>query len=141
MASAGYTSFVYSSPRLSSPRLTSTQTLEVEVTVTNTGKRAGDEIVQLYLRDDVASVTRPVRRLRGFRKIHLAPGESRSVSFSLGQQDFALLDEHFSPKVEAGSFTVFVGPDSTTTNQAHFEVSDTRGLPIAGQSASRALPH
>ena len=135
-----YTSFVYSSPRLSSPRLTSTQTLEVEVTVTNTGKRAGDEIVQLYLRDDIASVTRPVRRLRGFRKIHLAPGESRSVSFTLGQPDFALLDEHFSPKVEAGSFTVFVGPDSTTTNQAHFEVSDTRGLPIAGQSVPPALP-
>lgn len=136
-----YTSFSYSSPRLSHTRLASTQTLGVEVTVTNTGKRAGDEIVQLYLRDDVASVTRPVRRLRGFRKIHLAPGESRSVSFSLGQQDFALLDEHFSPKVEAGGFTVFVGPDSTTANQANFEVSDTRQLPIRGQSVPPAVPN
>ena len=129
-----YTTFSYSAPKLSSTRLASTQTLTVEVTVTNTGKRAGDEIVQLYLRDDVASVTRPVRQLRGFRKVHLAPGEAQSVTFTLDQEDFALLDMNLSPVVEAGTFTVFVGADSTATHQAQFEVTDSRQLSIAGQS-------
>lgn len=136
-----YTTFAYSMPRLSAQRLASTQTLAVEVTVTNTGKRAGDEIVQLYLRDDVASVTRPVRLLRGFRKVHLAPGEAQSVTFTLDQKDFALLDMNLSPVVEAGTFTVFVGADSTATHQAQFEVTDSRQLSIAGQSVPPVQPN
>ena len=135
-----YTSFSYSALRLSAQRLASNQSLAVTVTVTNTGLRPGEEVVQLYLRDDVASVTRPVRQLRGFRKVHLAPGEARTVSFTLGSPDFALLDEHFLPKVEAGTFTVFVGADSTTTNQAHFEVTDSRQLAIPGQSVPPVGP-
>lgn len=129
-----YTSFSYSPPRLSAQRLASTQALAVSVTVTNTGARSGEEIVQLYLRDDVASVTRPVRQLRGFRKVHLAPGEARDLTFTLDQEDFALLDRDFSPVVEAGTFTVFVGADSTTENQARFELTDSRALSISGQS-------
>ena len=129
-----YTSFSYSTPRLSAQRLASTQSLDVTVTVTNTGARSGEEIVQLYLRDDVASVTRPVRQLRGFRKAHLAPGEARDLTFTLDQEDFALLDSDFSPVVEAGTFTVFVGADSTTENHARFEVTDSRALSISGQS-------
>jgi len=129
-----YTSFSYSAPRLSAQRLVSTQALAVTVTVTNTGARSGEEIVQLYLRDDVASVTRPVRQLRGFRKVHLAPGEARELTFTLDQEDFALLDSDFSPVVEAGTFTVFVGADSTTENQARFELTDSRALSISGQS-------
>jgi beta-glucosidase len=129
-----YTSFSYSTPRLSAQRLASTQSLDVTVTVTNTGARSGEEIVQLYLRDDVASVTRPVRQLRGFRKVHLAPGEARDLTFTLDQEDFALLDSDFSPVVEAGTFTVFVGADSTTENHARFEVTDSRALSISGQS-------
>ncbi len=129
-----YTSFSYDTPRISAERLASTESLTVHVNVTNTGQRAGDEIVQLYLRDDVASVTRPVRQLRGFRKIHLAPGETRSVNFNLGPQDFALLNQHFSPVIEAGTFTVFVGGDSTTTHQARFEVTDSRELSASGPS-------
>ena len=136
-----YTTFSYSTPKLSSTRLASTQTLTVEVTVTNTGKRAGDEIVQLYLRDDVASVTRPVRQLRGFRKVHLAPGEAQSVTFTLDQEDFALLDMNLSPVVEAGTFTVFVGADSTATQQAQFEVTDSRQLSIPGQSVPQVQPN
>ncbi len=129
-----YTSFSYSAPRLSAQRLASTQALAVTVTVTNTGARSGDEIVQLYLRDDVASVTRPVRQLRGFRKVHLAPGEARDLTFTLDQEDFALLDSDFSPVVEAGTFTVFVGAHSTTENQAQFELTNSRALSISGQS-------
>jgi beta-glucosidase len=129
-----YTSFSYSAPRLSTQRLASTQVLAVTVTVTNTGARPGEEIVQLYLRDDVASVTRPVRQLRGFRKVQLAPGEARELTFTLDQADFALLDSDFSPVVEAGTFTVFVGADSSTENQARFELTDSRALSISGQS-------
>jgi len=129
-----YTTFSYATPHLSADRIASTDTLTVHVSVTNTGQRAGDEIVQLYLRDDVASVTRPVRQLRGFRKVHLAPGETRTVSFTLDAQDFALLDEHWRPMVEAGRFSVFVGADSTTDNQARFEVTDSRVLSGAGPS-------
>ncbi|MFV9649830.1 glycoside hydrolase family 3 N-terminal domain-containing protein [Pseudomonas marginalis] len=129
-----YTSFSYSAPRLSTQRLASTQVLAVKVTVTNTGARPGEDIVQLYLRDDVASVTRPVRQLRGFRKVQLAPGEARDLTFTLDQADFALLDSNFSPVIEAGTFTVFVGADSTTENQARFELTDGRALSIAGQS-------
>lgn len=136
-----YTTFAYSKPRLSAQRLASHQSLTVEVTVTNTGKRAGDEIVQLYLRDDVASVTRPVRQLRGFRKVHLAPGEAQSVTFTLDQKDFALLDLNLSPVVEAGTFTVFVGADSTATHQAQFEVTDSRQLSIPGQSVPPVQPN
>lgn len=136
-----YTTFSYSTPKLSSTRLASTQTLAVEVTVTNTGKRAGDEIVQLYLRDDVASVTRPVRQLRGFRKVHLAPGEARNVTFTLDQEGFALLDMNLSPVVEAGTFTVFVGADSTATQQAQFDVTDSRQLSIPGQSVPQVQPN
>jgi len=129
-----YTSFSYSAPRLSTQRLASTQVLSVAVTVTNTGARPGEDIVQLYLRDDVASVTRPVRQLRGFRKVQLAPGEARELTFTLDQADFALLDSNFSPVIEAGTFTVFVGADSTTENQARFELTDGRALSISGQS-------
>ena len=136
-----YTTFAYSMPRLSTQRLASNQSLTVEVTVTNTGKRAGDEIVQLYLRDDVASVTRPVRQLRGFHTVHLAPGEAQSVTFTLDQKDFALLDMNLSPMVEAGTFTVFVGADSTATHQAQFEVTDSRQLSIAGQSVPPVQPN
>ena len=134
-----YTTFTYLKPRLSSKHLASTQTLTVRVTVSNTGPRAGDEIVQLYLRDDVASVTRPVRQLRGFRKVHLASREARTVEFILDQQDFALLNEHLLPVIEAGTFTVFVGGSSTTDNQATFEVTDSRRLPTLGSAIPRML--
>ncbi|NWN49294.1 beta-glucosidase BglX [Pseudomonas sp. MAFF 301514] len=131
-----YTTFSYGTPQLSSSRLSSSQTLTVRTNVTNTGPRAGDEIVQLYLRDNVASVTRPVRQLRGFRKVHLRPGQTQQVVFTLDENDFAVLDAGFEPRVEAGTFTLFVGGDSTTDNRAHFEVTDSRKLSISSQSVS-----
>lgn len=81
-----------------------------------------------------------MRQLRGFRNVHLAPVEARDVAFTLDRQDFALLDEHFSPVVEAGTFTVFVGPDSNTTNAAQFEVTDSRSLPISRQTVPPMAP-
>src|SRR5207253_2074425 len=78
-----YTTFSYSDLRLGAPRITPTGTLRVSVTVTNTGSREGAEVVQLYVHDEVASVTRPVRALAGFRRVSLKPGEARTVEFSL----------------------------------------------------------
>lgn len=117
-----YTTFEYGEPRLSRDAIGPADTLTVEVTVTNTGGRAGEEVVQLYLRDDVASVTRPVRALRGFRKIALEPGETRTVGFRLGPDDLALYDESMRRVIEPGTFTVFVGGSSVGGREARFRV-------------------
>ena len=99
-----------------------TDSVTVTVTVTNSGRRAGDEVVQLYVRDEVASVTRPVRELRGFRRITLAPGEVREVTFVLRPRDLAVLDAGMRPVVEPGFFTIYVGPSSVSGREARFEV-------------------
>ncbi len=118
-----YTTFRYAAPRLSATKLGAAETLTVSVSVTNTGPRAGEEVVQLYLRDDVASITRPVRALRGFARIALEKGATRDVTFTLGRDDFAMLDASLQPTVEPGTFTVFVGGSSETTNAASFELT------------------
>jgi beta-glucosidase len=102
--------------------MTGSDTLRVEVAVTNSGRRSGDEVVQLYIRDDVASVTRPVMELRGFEKISLQPGESRTVSFQLTPDDLSFLDLQMQRVVEPGTFTVLVGGSSAQTKQAKFTV-------------------
>jgi beta-glucosidase len=118
-----YTTFEYANLRLSRSRIEAHEPLEVSVDVANTGHRAGDEVVQLYLRDDVASVTRPVRELRGFERITLGPGETRTVRFTLGPEDLAFYDQQMRRVVEPGSFTVWVGASSTDERQrARFEV-------------------
>ena len=117
-----YTTFAYDGLAVSRARIGPSDTLSVRVTVRNTGARAGEEVVQLYLRDDVASVTQPVRRLRGFRRVALAPGEARTVTFTLGPADLRLYDVDLRPVVEPGTFTVFVGGSSEASLSAPFEV-------------------
>lgn len=117
-----YTTFGYKDLRLSASRIRTTDSLRVTVMVTNTGRRAGDEVVQLYLRDEVARFTPPVQALRGFRRITLAPGASRTVTFTLGPADFSSLDENLRPVVEPGFFTVGVGTSSTQLQHTRFEV-------------------
>ncbi|PNS08219.1 glycoside hydrolase family 3 N-terminal domain-containing protein [Solilutibacter silvestris] len=117
-----YTTFGYDKLRIASPRITANGRQKVTVTVTNTGTRAGDEVVQLYLRDEVASVTRPVRQLRGFRRIHLAVGESGAITFELGREDYAFHDAGMRKVVEPGRFSVFVGGSSEATLSGSFEV-------------------
>jgi beta-glucosidase len=119
-----YTTFRYDAPVVSSATL-KPDALEqrVSVRVTNTGKRAGDEVVQLYVRDDVASITRPVKQLRGFQRVSLQPGESRTVTFTLGFDDLAMYDVRMQQVVEPGTFTVFVGGSSDRTQQAAFRVA------------------
>lgn len=107
-----YTTFSYGELRISRDTIGPQEEVEIHCTVQNTGARAGDEVVQLYLRDPVASVARPVLQLRGARKIHLAPGEVREVSFRLGPEDFTLLDAALHPVVEPGDFEILVGASS-----------------------------
>ena len=119
-----YTTFRYDAPKVAKATLAhGDPRQQVSVRVTNTGERAGAEVVQLYLRDDVASVTRPVRELRGFRRVELQPGESRTVTFELGFDDLSMLDGRMQRVLEPGTFTVFTGGSSATDQQAKFEVA------------------
>jgi beta-glucosidase len=104
-----YTTFRYADLRLGRKTLGEADTLGVSVTVTNTGSRAGDEVVQLYVRDLVASVTPPDRRLRRFARVRLAPGQSRTLSFELGRDDLSFIGQDNRPVVEPGDFEVLVG--------------------------------
>jgi beta-glucosidase len=117
-----FTTFVYDGLRLSTPRLRRSDSVVVSIRVTNTGRRAGDEVVQLYLRDEVASITRPVLALRRFERISLAPGEARTVGFTLRADDFAFPGSDLRPTVEPGFFTVGVGTNSAELQEARFEL-------------------
>ena len=118
-----YTTFAYSAPRLSATRIAAADSITVQVDVRNTGSRAGDEVVQMYVRDDVASVTRPVRELRGFERITLEPGQSRTVSFTLRPDHLAFYNQRMQRVVEPGFFTVWVGASSADEGRpARFEV-------------------
>jgi beta-glucosidase len=117
-----YTTFEYGALEVDREVIAPGDSVGVRVTVTNTGDRAGAEVVQLYVRDDVASVTRPVMELRGFRKVRLEPGESRTVRFTLTPDDLAFYDLGMRRVLEPGTFTVFVGGSSDDTIQTGFRV-------------------
>lgn len=97
--------------------------IRVGVQVTNTGTRAGDEVVQLYLRDPVASIVQPVRRLRGFQRVSLAAGASQPVSFTLTPEDVGFYDNAAKFRVEPGEIEVYVGNSSAATLSASFTVT------------------
>ncbi len=107
-----YTTFEYGDLQLSDTVVTPYQGLTVSCTVTNTGDRAGDEVVQLYLHDKIASVMAYEKVLRGFERVHLAPGESRRVEFKLYPRDLEILDKRYEWTVEPGDFTVMIGASS-----------------------------
>jgi beta-glucosidase len=118
-----YTSFAYSSLALSSPRMTRDGKIEVSVTLENTGKRAGSEVVQLYTRQLVASRSRPMRELKGFEKVSLSAGEKKTVRFRLAASDLAFHDDQGRAVVEPGPFKLFVGGSSTADLSAGFEIT------------------
>ena len=107
-----YTSFSYSDIELSSTSLKGNQTLTASVTVTNSGKLTGKEVVQLYIRDIVGSITRPVKELKGFQKIELKPGESKKVSFSITPEDLKFYNYDLKYDWEAGEFRIMIGGNS-----------------------------
>jgi beta-glucosidase len=126
-----YTTFTLSAPRLSASVLRAGDSLDVAVDVANSGSVAGDEVVQMYIRDDVASVVRPVQELRGFQRVRLAPGESRTVHFTIGEQALAFYDTSMTRVVEPGTFTVLTGADAehTSRDSFRFETRDGARLP------------
>ncbi|RHW17576.1 beta-glucosidase [Sphingomonas gilva] len=117
-----YTSFDVSAPRFAKPVIGVKESVEVSVDVTNTGARAGDEVVQLYVRDDAASVTRPVIELKKFERVTLQPGEKRTVNFTLAPRDLSLWNVQMKRVVEPGTFTISAGPDSATLKSATLTV-------------------
>ncbi len=116
-----YTKFEYANLKLNSNIMTESSSIEVTVDVTNTGNFNGEEVVQLYVRDVVGSVSRPLRELKGFSKINLAKGETKSVSFTLSPNDLAFYNYDIEFVTEPGLFQVFVGPNSNASLMAEFE--------------------
>ncbi|MGC8864420.1 MAG: beta-glucosidase BglX [Bacteroidales bacterium] len=115
-----YTTFEYSGLKLSSDKISANDTLRVSVRVKNTGQYAGEETVQLYIRDLVGSVTRPVKELKGFRKVFLQPGESQEITFKLTARDLAFWNIDMNYTWEPGEFKVFVGGDSEKCMESGF---------------------
>jgi beta-glucosidase len=107
-----YTTFSYGAPRAEPAVIGASGSTRVSVDVTNTGKLEGDEVVQLYIRDDVSSVTRPLKELKGFDRIHLLPGEKKTVTFNIGPEELRFYDREMKRVVEPGTFDVLVGPNS-----------------------------
>ncbi|MEP6731666.1 MAG: glycoside hydrolase family 3 N-terminal domain-containing protein [bacterium] len=134
-----YTTFRYGTPSISAPAMRAGDSLRVEVDVTNVGAVAGDEVVQLYLRDDVGSITRPVQELRGFRRVHLNAGEARRVAFTIDVRDLAFHDAKLMRVAEPGSFTVFVGGSSADTKRLAFRLETPAGKPMRVPSTCDAL--
>jgi beta-glucosidase len=110
-----YTTFGVSNLKLDSSTVSRRGSVGVTVDVTNTGDRAGDDVVQLYIHDPVASISQPVRRLRGFQRVTLAPGQTKTVPFRLDASDFGFYDNSGKFVVEPGEIDVYAGDSSTAT--------------------------
>jgi beta-glucosidase len=120
-----YTSFSYSGESVMPAQVSRDGTVEIAVTVTNTGKRAGDDVVQLYLTSVPSPVVQPSVRLCDFKRIALNAGESKSASFILGRDDLAILNEELKPEVMLGRYTAFIGQDCQHGIKVGFEIVES----------------
>jgi beta-glucosidase len=118
-----YTTFSLSNLHLSSSSVSGNRPLTVSAQIQNTGSVAGDDVVQLYLHENYTSILQPVRKLEGFKRVTLAPGETKTVTFTLGRQNFGFYNEQGQFVVEPGPFDVWVGDSSVGGMQAKFNVS------------------
>lgn len=116
-----YTTFEYSDIELDKSEISGSDSLQAKVRVTNTGDVAGEEVVQLYIRDSHASVTRPVKELKSFKKISFAAGESQEVRFTIDREDLSFYDIDMEWTTEPGIFKVFIGTNSRDVKEAEFE--------------------
>ena len=107
-----YTTFEYVDMQIEKNSISASDSTEVRCKITNTGKRAGDEVVQLYIRDELASVARPVTELKGFQRIHLYSGETKEVSFRINPEMLSMLDINLKKVVEPGDFRIMIGASS-----------------------------
>jgi beta-glucosidase len=118
-----YTTFAISEPRLAKSTIRVGESTQVSVEVRNTGALLGDEVVQIYIRDDVSSVTRPVLELKAFQRVTLAPGESRTLTFDIKPSDLWFYNMDMKRVVEPGSFTIHAGPNSVELKSVKLMVS------------------
>lgn len=119
-----YTSFTYSEITLDRTSMKPGGAIKASVTLTNTGKVAGDEVVQLYIQDLFGSVTRPVKELKGFQKISIKPGESQTVQFSVGEKELTFLRRDMTWGTEPGEFTLFIGTNSRDVQSVGFSLTE-----------------
>ena len=117
-----YSKFRYANLRLEPATVPINGKTRVSVDVSNTGNRAGDEVVQLYIRDEVSSVTRPIKELKGFERVNLKPGETRTVSFSIGPEELQFYNREMKRVVEPGTFKIMVGPNSVDVTSVTLDV-------------------
>jgi beta-glucosidase len=117
-----YTSYRYSDIKLNKGLFTANDTIIASVDVINTGTRDGEEIVQLYVRDLVGDVTRPVKELKGFSRISIGKGETKSVTFSLLPADLAYYHQDMSFRWDKGDFVLFVGTSSAEAREIRFTI-------------------
>lgn len=115
-----YTTFEYGDMKLSSNSISAKETLEVSIDIKNTGKRAGEEVVQFYIRDMVGDIARPVKELKGFEKIALKAGESKTVKFKISAEELAYWNAQNQYKADPGEFKVMIGPNSAKVQEASF---------------------
>jgi len=113
-----YTTFDYSDIRLSKTQLKGDETLMASVTLTNTGKVAGEEVVQLYIQDPVASISRPVKELKNFKKVQLQPGEKKEVSIEVTTNDLMFYNSELKYIWEPGDFIIYIGSNSRDVKSA-----------------------
>jgi beta-glucosidase len=118
-----YTTFQYGDIKLSKNQVTASEKLQVSITVSNTGNYDGEEVTQLYIRDMVASVARPLKQLRGFQKTMLRKGETKTLTFTIGIEDLKFFNEQMKWTYEPGTFKVFVGTNSSDVKEATFTLS------------------
>jgi len=118
-----YTTFDIGAPVLASPTIKAGEGVSLTVPVTNTGKRAGDEVVQVYLHDDVSSVTRPVQELAAFQRVTLQPGETKRVTLTIRPESLSLWNREMKRVIEPGTFTISSGPDSHTLKSTTLTVT------------------
>ena len=119
----GYTSFAIGRPVVGEAPVAAGDEVVVSVDVTNTGARVGDEVVQVYVHDQVASVTRPIKELKAFERVTLQPGERRTVRFDLGPEAFRMWDIDMNEVVEPGLFDILAGPNSEDLKAATLEIA------------------
>jgi beta-glucosidase len=117
-----YTTFSYSAIKLDKTTISADGKLNATVTITNTGKLAGQETAELYIRDMIGSVTRPLKELKGFQKVFLQPGESKAISFTIGTDDLKFYDINMKYTYEPGDFKLFIGTSSQDVKEADFKV-------------------
>ncbi len=119
-----YTTFKYGNVELSTNKLRAGENLVIRAPVTNTGDIAADEVLQLYVRDVVASLVRPVRELKGFRRIHVKPGESKVVQFLLSRDDLTFYNNQEQRMIEPGKFELYIGSNSLAPLVGEFELAN-----------------